>query len=306
MSMVYMRCMRLQDVLRERLSFVSLVMAALCLQACGPAMLTYRRDISNHTPLTLLKLRVPTGETKKVETKYTVAFVATRYETAMEEVVKTQMDAIRALNQIYAAQGSPSTFSGAYRRMDVAKPEYFDQIKKFLQTDLEQILLAKNIRVLGQFKTRDEMTFDDKKRADYAFTPEISITVDTKSTSTAGPPYVETGDILVNGVITLTLRESITGEKLWVKRIDADPISKPYRLAVKYREPYRTEVTFGIAGVPLSSGSVEEKDDTDQMLAGALVEFYTGLGEKLWGHIDSEEWSKYLNQAEKLRIEKRY
>jgi hypothetical protein len=48
------------NIARERIGFVSLAIVALCLQACGPAMLTYRRDISSHTPLTLLKLKVPT------------------------------------------------------------------------------------------------------------------------------------------------------------------------------------------------------------------------------------------------------
>ena len=59
-------------------------------------------------------------------------------------------------------------------------------------------------------------------------------------------------------------------------------------------------------GVPRSSGSTKEKDDTDQVLAAALQEFYTALGDKLWRHIDSEEWSKYLAQAEDIRKGKRY
>jgi hypothetical protein len=193
-----------------------------------------------------------------------------------------------------------------YRRMDVAKFEYFDQTKKFLQTDLEQLLLAKNVRVLGLFKNFDEMTFDEKKRAIYAFTPEIFINVDTKFRSTGNSPYIEEGDVIVSGVVTLTLRESLTSEKLWIKRIEVDPIAKPYRFVAKYKAPYHIEQTLGVMGVSLSSGSTEEKDDTDQVLAAALSEFYTAFGEKLWRHIDPEEWSKYLDQAENLRRGKRY
>lgn len=279
-----------------------LMTLTLLLQGCvGIAVRQYQRDISSHTPLSLLNLKVPTGEAKKPETIYTVAFVATRYETAMAEMVRIQIEQIQAMNR---ARGH--TISGGYRRMDVAKPGYFEQVKKFLQTDLEQILLAKNIHVLGLFKTRDEMTFDEKKRAVYAFTPEISITVDTKSTSTDGPPYAEEGQIIVNGIMTLTLSESMTGEKLWVKRIDAEPIAKPYRFVAKYKETYHVEETLGLAGVPLGSGKTEEKDDTDQVLAQALSDFYNALGNKLWAHIDSEEWSKYLAQAEGIRKEKRF
>jgi hypothetical protein len=151
------------------------------------------------------------------------------------------------------------------------------------------------------------MTFDEKKRAIYAFTPEISINVDTKFGNTDRSPYVEEGNIIVNGVVILTLRESITGEKVWIKRIEVDSVAKPYKFAAKYREPYRLEQTLGLVGVPIPlKTEVTEKDDTDQVLAAALSEFYTALGDKLWRHIDPEEWSKYLNQAEKLRQEKRY
>jgi hypothetical protein len=224
----------------------------------------------------------------------------------MQEFMKSQSEAIMAFRRSYASSRGQFEFSGAYRSMDVAKVDYFDKIKKYLQTDLEQILLAKKIRVLGQFKTRDEMTFDDKKRAVYAFTPEISITVDTKYTSNPGPPYTEEGDLIVNGFITLTLRESITGEKLWIKRIEAEPVTMPYRFVAKYKEPLRLEETLTVVGMPLDTGSFKEDDTTDQALAEALDKFYASLGKKLWAHIDPEEWSKYLEQAKKLRKEKRY
>lgn len=292
---------------RKMMVLIFLMILGLLLQACGPAMQTYRRDISTYTPLPLLKLKTPTGETKKAETSYVVAFVATHYETAMEEVMKSQREAIQAFKRDYEMAYGVQTYRvHAYRRMDIAKHDYFDQVKKFLQTDLEQILLAKNVRVLGVFKTRDEMTFDEKKRATYAFTPEISINVDTKSKSSGGSPYVEEGDVIVNGVVTLTLRESITGEKLWVKRIEVSPIIKPYKFVAKYKEPYHIEHTLGVMCVSISSGSGEERDDTDQALATALSEFYIALGDKLWRHIDPEEWGKYLDQAENLRKEKRY
>lgn len=283
---------------------ISLVTTALLLQACT-AVRPYQRDISSHSPLSLLRLKVPTGDVKKVETAYTVAFVATQYETAMADIMKTHLEAIQA-----RAQGTHrGAAAGAYRRMDLAKFDYFDQVKKFLQTDLDQILLAKGIKVNGPFKTRDEMTFDDKKRAVYAFTPEISITVDTRSQTSSGQngsPYTEEGNILVNGIITLTLRESLTGEKLWVKRIEAEPVSKPYRFVAKFKDTYVNEQTMGIYGIPFGSGKGEERDDTDQVLSQTLSAFYQALGDKLWAHIDSEEWSKYLAQAEGIRKEKRF
>lgn len=291
---------------KEKTGLFFLIVLVLLLQACGPSIQTYRRDISTYTPMALLKLQVPSGGTKKAETPYMVAFVAPHYETAMNEVMKTQRESLQRYLKMMYGPGQGMEDYAYYRRMDTAKLDYFDQTKKFLHTDLEHMLLAKKVRVLGIFKTHDEMTFDEKKRATYTFTPEISITVDTKFRSGSASPYVEDGSIIVNGVITLTLRESITGEKLWVKRIEAEPIQKPYRFVAKYKEPYRVEQTLGVMGVSLSSGSGEERDDTDQVLAAALSEFYAALGDKLWRHIDPEEWSKYLTQAEDVRRGKRY
>ena len=280
---------------------VLLFVLATGVSCVGPAPRVYQRDVSTFTPFPVLKLKVPRGEGKKAETYYTVAFVAASYESAMEKAMESQRQAIQQ-----ALQSGRGSSMGHYRRIDVAKVDYLDQIKKYLQTDLEQMLLAKNIRVSGPFKTMDEMTFDQKNRAIYSFTPEISINVDTQFKTTTGGGYIEEGNIIVNGVITFILRESLTGEKIWVKRLEAPSIVKPYKFLAKHKETYSVETTLGFAGMPLTSSKNEEQDNTDQVLATALSEFYTALGEKLWIHIDPEEWSKYLDQAENLRKVKRY
>jgi hypothetical protein len=231
-----------------------------------------------------------------------------RYAEAVAKLVQTQE---QAGAQAFWLPGLP------YRKIDVAQADYLDQVKKLLQKDLEQILLRKNIRVLGPFPDRDAMTFDEKKRAIYSFTPEIFIAVDTKpKISRTGDMYHEEGDITVSGWLTFTLRETITGEKLWVKRLEADPVSKPYAITTKYKEPYQVEVKtasrpYLLGIIPLHSGEdgqpgVVETDNSDQTLAAALSDFYAGLGDKLWRHIDPEEWEKYLDQAMQIRAGKRF
>lgn len=277
----------------------------LCLfiQACiGPALNVYERDISTFTPLSELRLNLPQGETKKVETTYMVAFLAPSYEASMQSAVEAQRDSILQFQR--TTEGKVGL--ELYREMDVAKVDYLDQVKKTLQKDLEHILLSKNIRVLGPFKSHREMTFDEKKRAIYTFTPEISINVVPKFKSLSEQGYTEEGEIIVSGLVTFTLSESMTGEKLWVKRMEADPATKPYKFTAKYKETYHAEQTLGFAGIPLPSSSVDEKDNTDQVLASALSDFYSVLGGKLWKHVDPEEWGKYLDQARGLREQKRF
>ncbi|MFN3396682.1 MAG: hypothetical protein ACK4Z9_07830 [Thermodesulfovibrionales bacterium] len=285
---------------------VILTTVAGLLLACGVAMVEYKRDIS-YAPFSPVNLKVPTGEMKKAETPYMIAFVNPTYEASTVEARKSIQNQIEALKRSYGDRFGGLAPSGIYRRMDKAQIEYVDRIKEVFQADLEQILLAKNIRVLGTFKSRDEMTFDEKKRAIYTFTPEIRIDIKTSYTVTnRANPYIEKGEVIISGGIILVLRESITGEKIWVKRIDAPEARKPYEFVAKYKEPLRYEQTVGVVGVPLSGGPAGEKDNTDQVLASALSEFYTATGDKLWRHIDPEEWSKYLKQAESLREEKRY
>ncbi len=48
----------------------------------------------------------------------------------------------------------------------------------------------------------------------------------------------------------------------------------------------------------IGSGKMEEVDNTDEILADAINEFYFKVFNTLDKYIDVEEWSKYLEQAE--------
>lgn len=271
----------------KRILYVSCValMFAL-LTGCGIPM-KYARDIKSHESMQELsgKLEVPSGNKKKAETPFMVAFVEPTYELSG---TNPQAEFMRA--QL------------AYKKSDLGKPEYLTKLLRTLHTDLDYILLQKGIRVLGTYKSLDEMTFDQKKRAVYAFTPIFNIVVNENNTPGPGLGYSENGNFQINGYISLLLRDTMTGEKLWVKRLDAEPVQKPYELVAKFRQPVGT---VGDMELLLNSG-VAEKDNSDKALVEALSEFYTALGRKLWNHIDPEEWEKYLGQAADVRKGKRF
>jgi len=241
-----------------------------------------------------LELAIPKGGTKKAESPFMVAFVKPSYEVTPVKVTPSTLDTY--------AKNIMTAYSGAYKKSDIAKEKYLDVLSESLKTDIDYMLLLKNIRVLGTFTSMDEMTFDQKKRAIYAFSPKITIVVDEQKIEDRSRGYSERGTFTVRGYITLLLYESITGEKLWVKRIEAQPVSKTYEFVAKFKEPIRVASDIDML---LVSG-IEEKDTSDKALADALSEFYNLLVKKLWDHIDPEEWSKYLDQAENLRREKRY
>jgi hypothetical protein len=268
-----------------------LVLTAFSLSACGMPM-RYGRNITVYEPMKEvsvikdLELAVPKGSAKKAESTFMVAFVQPTYEITPETYTANP----------YAGASVP------YKKSDIAKQKYQDAIRDSLKTDLDYILLQKGIRVLGSFRSRDEMTFDQKKRAVYAFQPTIKIFIDEQKTEQTGRGYTENGLFTIRGYINLLLAESITGEKIWLKRIEAQPINRPYEFAAKFKEPSRvvTEVDY------LFASGVEEKDNSDKALAEALAEFYASLGKKLSDHIDTEEWERYLKQVADLRDVKRY
>lgn len=234
-----------------------------------------------------LNLEVPAGAKKAAES-FMVAVVMPQYEFGET-----------------GAKGRP-------KKSDQVKKIYIDQVKKTLKEDMDYMLLQKGIRVLGPFPTHDEMTFDDKKRAIYALVPKINLAViEQNQIQESDAVYNERGSFAVTGRITLELWESITKEKLWVKRIEAPNISKPYSIVKDtYTENVQKrrggKVTLGDLLVGGMVQRAEEKDDSDMALGYALSEFYKPLGRKLWDHIDPEEWEKYLSQASALRKEKRY
>lgn len=267
-----------------RITITALIIGLLA--GCGIPM-RYTRDISSHEPMQDLsgKLDIPTGTAKKADSSFMVAFVEPTYE----------FDGANPQSP-YLQMGQ------AYKKSDLAKRDYLTDLLKALHTDLDYILLQKGIRVLGTFKNLDEMTFDQKKRAVYAFTPTITISVSEDKTPTSGMAYSENGTFTVTGYITLLLRDTMTGEKLWIKRLDADPVRKPYVFTAKFRQPYGAASDVDLL---LKSG-VSEQDTSDKALVAALSEFYSALGKKLWNHIDPEEWEKYLGQVADIRKGKRF
>jgi len=282
----------------SNLFFCAVILTTL-LSACGMPM-RYSRNITMYEPMKEvsvikeLELAIPKGGPKKAEAPFMVAFVKPSYEVTPVNV--TPVNASTYANYIMTA------YSGAYKKSDIAKEKYLDVLSESLKTDIDYMLLQKNIRVLGTFTSMDEMTFDQKKRAIYAFSPKIAIVVDEQKIEDRSRGYSERGTFTVRGYITLWLYESITGEKLWVKRIEAQPVSKTYEFVAKFKEPSKVASDVDMLFV----SGIEEKDTSDKALADALSEFYNLLVKKLWDHMDTEEWSKYLDQAENLRREKRY
>jgi len=92
------------------------------------------------------------------------------------------------------------------------------------------LLVAKGFTVTGPFLSVQDMTFPEKKGADFVFYPEIDVNAAVKIENIGadtrfgilGSTVVSTCDLVLSGSgnIGVLVVEPLSGEKMWIKRID--------------------------------------------------------------------------------------
>lgn len=170
-----------------------------------------------------------------------------------------------------------------------------------LKTDLEKLLITKGFKVTGPYDSLDVMTFPEKKGANLTLTPIVEIRADDHVTShkpaftgeiIVTPGTVE-GVFAVGGWVAFVMLEPLSGEKMWMKRIELEPVQERYSFT--YTAPRgRGQVTrfYG--------------DTRQQAFTRALNQIYPAVMQKAWTYFDSEEVLHVKQQAEEVRQLKRY
>ena len=174
----------------------------------------------------------------------------------------------------------------------------FDKFSSNMARDFEAILSARGYRLRGPFRTYDELTFPDKEGSDLIMYPKIEIDVRPVGQPIAGkafltdqPWYGWKGQINVGGRISLNLNESLTNERMWTKTIELEPQSFPYELRGQ-DQPVSTP--------PLTDAKLNNK------LANLLQSYYTLTMDKVWMYLDPKEMALVKQQAQTLKVKKRY
>jgi len=160
-----------------------------------------------------------------------------------------------------------------------------------MTVQFQEILNKKGIKQTGPFDDLNAMTFPDKKGADLALTPEFGV-------ETSGPQEIQTmdgtgqligvawnGPCAATGYVSLVLLEPLSGEKLWVKKIDV-PV---------------TQVDC--------TGRVEAADRARFLkgkVAQLLEKVYPVVMKKTWDYMSAEELTLLKKQSQELRAKKVY
>jgi hypothetical protein len=193
------------------------------------------------------------------------------------------------------------TFGDAYRKFGRA-------FAKSVATDLDRVLAAKGIKVSGPFAAYDEISYPDKRSADLALTPSVVVTTSylyTQPKLVGNDALVDYSErsfsLRVQGYVAFELREPMSREKLWVKRLDFD------------LEDVRGLEAFAVTPVLNAAGTPERYDVGDRVydgrqdaLAQVLTRWYPTILDKAWAYLDVDEMVNMKTQVEEIRQMKRY
>ena len=168
-----------------------------------------------------------------------------------------------------------------------------------MKTDIEKILVAKGFKITGPFDKLDMMTYPQKQGANLTLTPVINVSAPGKIMSQSGMgtilfPRQEEGVFVFSGWIALVMLEPLSGEKMWIKRIEVDPIEEPFR------KKYYTVQSQGREQVRVV------EDTQEQALASGLNRLYPKVMQQAWTYFHPDEIMNVKKQADEVRKLKRF
>ena len=162
-----------------------------------------------------------------------------------------------------------------------------------LAADLDKILIAKGVKVSGPHASYDDITYADKKSADLALTPTVFLT--TSEVRFGAPALVGSGGVAdyverkfsltVQGFVEFVLVESLSRQKLWVKKLDLEPqqIQGVQAYQVSPVVAPATGATTRIDVGPVIYKGIEEA------IGDAMIRWYPTIAQKAWTYLDAEE-----------------
>ena len=166
-----------------------------------------------------------------------------------------------------------------------------DALAGSMATDMQAIILARGFNYKGPFRDLDSMTYPDKKNADLILIPSIYINTQY-STTGKGMPLVGSppGKLTINGFVELIILEPLSGQKMWIKKIDFTSAPKDYRFSY-----YVTDHTRKVM-----------EDTRPEALKSALEDVYPKIMATAWTYLNEQEIIHLNQESKEVRDKKRY
>lgn len=166
---------------------------------------------------------------------------------------------------------------------------------KSMASDFEKIIVARGFSITGPFSSLDDMTHPDKKDSNLTLSPTINITANCMNCNeSAGAFGVRegTGTFTISGSIDLIMLEPLSGEKMWKKKIEIEPVSAGYGFYVQVNAENRI----------FSSRT----DTRPEAIRTILEQIYPKAMETVWRYLNTEEIINLNKEANDIRTRKRY
>jgi len=171
-----------------------------------------------------------------------------------------------------------------------------------LRTSFNELLVAKGFNVSGPFDSVDNMTFPEKKGADFVLYPEIDV---RGAVELSEIQQVQSGNSLtgyqfdyrcdakikMNGAVLIIAKEPLSGEKMWVKKVEVTIPDSQLTTEGDYCKP--------------GSGA-KPAEDVRTAWGKVHESMYSAVMSNLDKYVSGEEFQMLKTQAGELRAKKSY
>lgn len=178
---------------------------------------------------------------------------------------------------------------------------------KSMAVDMDRIIVTKGMTVKGPYADIEDMTFPDKKSTDLTLTPKVFVIAQIKEDMDWQRDYntnsmIKIFELRVSGWIAFEMREPLSGEKIWIKKLELDEIVERGEIVAEV-VPIRKPGDFFPSGY--NPGKILTDNRPDAM-ADALKKVYPTVMAKFWSYINTEEILGLKAKTQEIRDLKRY
>jgi len=188
--------------------------------------------------------------------------------------------------------------------------KFVESFSDFLGSSLDEIIVAKGMTAKGPYDSLDMITYPDKKGSDLTLTEKLFISPGRSEQISTERVSINSGsgrNVLCDMItfeatfkvwITLEMREPLSGEKMWVKKIDLGTHTEEYQkaFAFTYRDGGKTMVRR-------SKPLFDTREDTIARLFDTL---YPKIMETAWNYLNTDEMLMLKKTGKEIRKVKRY